>query len=66
MIKIFDKDRKKKQPNIAHEAAIIEKAANELDYSSIGNMLCGKALSDEDKNNVDEFNRQHDRINELT
>lgn len=66
MLTKFDSNRKKKKPNIAHEAAIIEKAANELDYSSIGNMLCGKTLSDEDKNNVDEFNRQHDRINELT
>lgn len=66
MIAGFDKNRKKKKPNIAAEAGKLERQANELDFTGIGKMLCGQELTDEDKKNVEEFNRQYDRFDELT
>lgn len=64
MIAEFDKNRNKKK-NIAAEAGKLERQASELDFSAIGKMLCGQELTDKDKKNVEEFNRQHDRVDEL-
>ena len=64
MIAEFDKNRNKKK-NIAAEAGELERQAKELDFSAIGKMLCGQELSDKDKETVEKFNYQHDRVDEL-
>ena len=65
MITQFYKNRKSKKETIPERAAKLERDASELDFSAIGNMLCGHDLSDSEKKEVEKFNEQHDEMERL-
>ena len=69
MIVDFKKEKARRQANkprnLKAEAIELDTRSKDLDYSSIASMLCGQALSDEDQANIEEFNAQHDEMEDL-
>ncbi|MCR5669641.1 MAG: hypothetical protein K6G10_01430 [Butyrivibrio sp.] len=65
MIKEFRPKKENKPRNLVNEAKELESKANDINFDSIANMLCGKPLSEKDKEEVEKFNDQYDKMEDL-
>lgn len=56
---------KAKPRNLKQEARDLNEESKDLDYSSIAAKLCGQELTDQQKKDVEEFNEQYDKMQDL-